>query len=469
MAAGIVLSDPRVDQLKSEITDLLTEMGKTCKAADDAGRDLDDAERAKVTDLMQKANAKTEILRQAKKDGDLRRSIAALGDEVGMIEGDPQEREQERRKAAGERGWGRLPDAKSRGQHFTESDAYRDLLKQAPNGVFGEKQRVQSAPAGYETLLPDRMGRKALVTGADETSAGSLVNPQSLGLLFGPEEVQRPIGMRDLVTPGRTDSDTIDYVKITGFANNAAVVPEATATAGTSGIKPESGFSFDRDQTYVRTVAHWIPVTKRALSDAAQIRTLIDNFLLYGLEATLEREMISGDGTGEHFLGLANISGTQSQEAVTDPTGKPAGFGDFLALRRAKTKVRLYGGGVGAGSAVANGVVIHPLDRERLDEVSDLNGQFYGGGPFGSNDTTTLWGLPVIENESMAEGTAWVADWRWAVLYDREQANIAVSDSHENFFVRNMVAILAELRAAFAVLKPAAFCEVTLNAPVVAP
>jgi len=39
-----------------------------------------------------------------------------------------------------------------------------------------------------------------------------------------------------------------------------------------------------------------------------------------------------------------------------------------------------------------------------------------------------------------------------------------VSDSHSDFFVRNLVAILGELRAAFAVIRPSAFVEVDLTA-----
>ena len=39
---------------------------------------------------------------------------------------------------------------------------------------------------------------------------------------------------------------------------------------------------------------------------------------------------------------------------------------------------------------------------------------------------------------------------------------ILLSDSHENYFTRNMIAILAEMRAAFGVTRPSAFCRVAL-------
>jgi hypothetical protein len=50
------------------------------------------------------------------------------------------------------------------------------------------------------------------------------------------------------------------------------------------------------------------------------------------------------------------------------------------------------------------------------------------------------------------------------MLWDREQAAISVSDSHADFFVRNLIAILAELRAAFGVIRPPAFVAIDLDA-----
>ena len=262
--------------------------------------------------------------------------------------------------------------------------------------------------------------------------------------------------------------------RITGFTNNAAPVPEATSAAAVgsgdpavtpaqAGVKPESGFGTVRVQTPVKTIATWMPATKRALADATQIRTLIDGFLEYFLEEELEDQMVRGDGTGENFEGLATVSGTQTQPAVTDPAGAPPGLGLLLAMRRAKTRVRTV------GKAVANGYAIHPNDLQRLEELVDNDGRFYGDGPFGGTAnltggvTTTIWGLPAIECEGAVEGAPWCADWRKSILWDREQSSVTATDSHMDFFIRNLVAILAEMRAAFGVIQPSAFCKVTLS------
>ncbi|WP_370944013.1 phage major capsid protein [Amycolatopsis sp. cg5] len=443
----------KIARLTEELKAHLQNANTIAATADDEGRDFTDDERAAVTESMRKAQDVKKSLDAAKADTNVRAAIKDLGDAVGLVDG--QAEAKGRREQADRDGY--QSRAASIGETFITSEQYKDLLRSAPNGQFAKDMRVQSRPVGY----------KDLVTGLSPTSGGAFRTEDYRGVLVGPEQFFRPLTLRQLVTGGTTTSDQIEYARITGWNNAAAPVAEATSSApvgsgepavtpAQAGVKPESGFSTVRVTTPVRTIAHWIPVTKRALSDAAQVRTLIDSFLETGLEEELEDQMIAGDGTGENFEGLSTVSGTQTQAAVADPAGKPAGFGKLLAVRRAKTKVRTV------GRSVANGVVIHPNDLETLDEISDMQGRFYFGGPSGANGTSPLWGLPVIESEAAKAGTAWVGDFRKAILWDRQQASLTVTDSHADFFVRNLVAILAELRAAFGVIQPSAFCKVSL-------
>ncbi|GAA1961906.1 phage major capsid protein [Amycolatopsis minnesotensis] len=438
------------DELKKHLNDAKTIAAK----ADEENRDFTDEERSAVTEAMTRAQETKKALDAAKADSSVRAAIADLGDAVGLVDA---EAEAKGRREQADRDGYKASTRTSIGETFITSEQYKDLLLSAPNGQFAKDMRVQSRPLGY----------KDLVTGLSPTSGGAFRTEDYRGVLVGPDRFFRPLTLRQLVTGGTTTSDQIEYARITGWHNAAAPVPEAVTSAAVgsgdpavtpaqAGVKPESGFSTVRVSTPVRTIAHWMPVTKRALSDAAQVRTLIDNFLEVGLEEELEDQMIAGDGTGENFEGLATVSGTQTQAAVPDPAGKPAGFGKLLAVRRAKTKVRTV------GRSVANAVVIHPNDLESMDEISDIQGRFYFGGPAGANGTQPLWGLPVIESEAATAGTAWVGDFRKAILWDRQQASLTVTDSHADFFIRNLVAILAELRAAFGVIQPSAFCKVTL-------
>lgn len=324
------------------------------------------------------------------------------------------------------------------GEQFTDDAEFKEWFSRvAPNGNMPKKMALGASPA---------VQFKTLLTGTSSTSGGALVTSDQLGLrdqgLF-----IRPLTIRDLVTSGRTGSDTIEYVRQGVITNNAAPVAEATATSNGSGAKPESGMSLAIVTETVKTIAHWIPATRRALSDAPQLRTLIDNFLRYGLEEELEDQILSGNGTGENFLGLLNTPNISTQAWDTDA---------LITTRKARTKVRTQ------GRAMPTAFVMHPLDWEAFDLSQDAEDRYYFGGPMVMG-TPRLWGLPVIESEGMPVGTAMVADFRLAVLWDREQAQILTSDSHADFFLRNLIAVLAEMRAAFGVLRPPAFVSIDLT------
>lgn len=446
---------PRVEALTEELKTHLKAARDIAALAEKDDRDYTDTERAQLTEFMGKAKDAKDRLEAAKSDAKVRAAIREFGDDIGLTE-----EKAERRAASGLI----VPDGrKSIGEHYIASAEYQGLLSSAPGGHFQKNHRVNTRPVGFERLLPGKgRGQKALVTGVSDTSAGAFLPGDDLGLQVGLSPFQRPLMLRDLVTNGTTTSDSIEYVRVTGITNNAAPVAEATSSgpqtvsganlvnAVGGGYKPESGLAVARVTTAVKTIAHWIPVTKRALADAAQMVTLIDNFLQYGLEEELEDQMIAGDNTGENFEGLGNVSGVQAQAWDTNL---------LTTLRKAKTKVRV------TGRSVPSGYAMNPADVEALDLLTDNENRYYFGGPGSQGQPgSSLWGLPVIETEAVPAGTAYVGDWSKAILWDRQQATVTTTDSHADFFVRNLVAILAELRAAFGVLQPSAFVEIDLTA-----
>ncbi len=413
-------------------------------AAEKQDRDLTGDERGKITEHLTKADL---LHKQAEEAGAALKMLADLGHGIATPPDEQQERETPSQFHGVKRGT-------TIGQAYVSSAEYRAMLANTPDGRFSEKTRVTSQPFGMKTLI----------TGVADSSAGALVTPQDYGMLNAADPfLARPLTIRQLFSAGTTTTDSIEFVRVLGQTNNAKPVPEATSTApvgdgtgGTAtiiaaGLKPESGMTFEKGTAPVRTVAHWIPATKRSLSDAAQVRTLIDTFLRYGLEEEFEDQLVSGDGTGENFLGLNATSGIQTQAAPNTGAGENA----FHVTRRARRKVRV------GGRATPTAYVLNPIDWENIELSQDANKNFYGGGPFGAAPNT-LWGLPVVESEAVAAGTAWVADWRMGIIWDREQASIQATDGVNDFFLRNLVAILAEMRAAFAILRPAAFVKITL-------
>ena len=345
---------------------------------------------------------------------------------------------------------------KTFGQLFIESGVYGDFTKQYVRGgvVPNQVKGIQTSPFAADA--------KALVTGASSTSGGAFVRND----FYAPTTDlvgERELTVADLVTRATTESDTVEYVRVTAKTNNAAPVAEATTAAAgaisgaspgpytvaaASGVKPESGMDFEIVSTTVKTIAHWIPITKRAAADAGQVRALIDNFLLYGLAEELEDQILNGSGVGENLTGILSSSPLTVGSAGTD----------IDAVVDAIAAVRT------TGRRKPNALVIHPSDWYSTGFLTakDSQGNYLIGDPRASvEQLNTLWGLRVVVTEAMTQNTALVGDFRQAVLWSREAPSILVSDQHADFFTRNLLAVLAERRDAFGVLDPQAFCTVS--------
>lgn len=336
------------------------------------------------------------------------------------------------------------------GQRFAGSEQWKSWLKQnAPNGHIPDSMKgISSPPVNVGDL---GLFRKELLTGVSDVSAGALVESERTGIY---EPLGRyPLTLRQLISVRQTMSDTIEYVRQTAQVTQAAPTQESNittysgATGEISGEKPEATMRFVRVSETVKTIAVWIPATKRALSDAGQLRGLIDDELRSDAAEELEDQLLNGDGVGENFTGLANIANTLAQAFDTDIV---------MTARKAITNLLIN------GRQIPTAYLMNPQDWEGFDLSQDQQGRYYWGGPM-AQGVRTLWGVPVAQSFFQTQGTSWLANWRKMVLWDREQAMISVSDSHADFFIRNMVAILCELRAAMGVIRPSAFVEIDLT------
>lgn len=284
-----------------------------------------------------------------------------------------------------------------------------------------------------------------LLTGLSSTSAGAFVVNDRTNIIV--PAVRADLRAVDLLTRLTTESDTVEYVRIGTETNAAAPTLEATTTS--NGAKPESSSAMSVVTAIVETIPHWIPVTKRAMADARQLAGYIDNFLRWGILAAINDQVVNGDGNTPNLVGIDDLSGKQTQ----------AWSNDILeTTRKARTKVR-----VGTGGATPTGYLMNPTEWETIDLLQDNENRYYFGGP-SQVGTPMLWGLPVVEDEAVTAGLGFVGDWRMGVIWDREQTSITMTDSHSDFFIRNLLAILAEARLTIGWLRPAAFVEMDLTA-----
>ena len=393
----------------------------------------------------------------AKLDEQVVEQAKALADLIGMPEASKEDLEEQLRAAPGRD----TAERKSLGEIITQSPQFKAaVLEKFAGRPIPQQQRVAVDPIEFKTLIS---GAKALWVGGSQTSAGAFLQNERTDIVEGLG--RRPLTIRDLISVRRTQADTVEYVTQTSHTNAAAPVAEATSSAAPTtgasagaaltldpngGYKPEGAWAYQENTATVKTLAEWVPATKRSLSDVGQLEGLINDELVRDLAEVEESQILTGNGTGQNLPGILNTSGIQTTAAVV--TNDATWFGSFrTALRLART----------VGRVNPTAVVVNPAQGEKIDTAKDAQNRFYGPGPFFADYNRRLWGMPVIESEAITAGTALVGDFSKAVLWDREQANVSITDSHADFFIRNLVAILAEERVAFAVTRPTAFVTVT--------
>ena len=109
-----------------------------------------------------------------------------------------------------------------------------------------------------------------------------------------------------------------------------------------------------------------------------------------------------------------------------------------------------------------DGHVMNPINWQTIQLMKDSSGAYMGGGPFMSPPVPRLWGLPVVVTPTIAAGLGLVGAFRSAAqVFRKGGIRVEASNSHDDYFIRNLVAIRAEERLALAVYRPGAFGTVT--------
>lgn len=341
------------------------------------------------------------------------------------------------------------PDRRSVGRRFTQSPEFRDALR-AGRGIV--------APVKFDGLLAraeaDDMEQRAVIYSG--TAPASMLLPQVLPTVY--RGMEAPLVMRDVLLNIRTASDTVTAMRENVFTNNAAETAEATSTS--TGAKPESAITFTQADFPVRTIAHWIPITRQTIEDTPMMESYVNGRLLIGLARREDNEILNGDGIAPNLTGILATSGIQDLNAAYFGANPVLNAGDsnenYNRILRAKTKIAT------TGEAQASFVVANPADVEKWLTYTDGSRQYLvGGGPTGAG-TGNVWGLPIVQSQNIAAGTALVGDGTMAAVVDRMDAQVYTTDSHSDFFVRNLFVLLAEERIALAVFRPAAFAKVAL-------
>jgi len=308
----------------------------------------------------------------------------------------------------------------------------------------GAKAFVGGSSKAVSIRVPAAMFKSAITATANSTSG-------TVNALYAadrrPDIVllpRRRLTIRDLFTAFPTNSGMVEFCRENVLTNNAGPQGAATMSPQTTGegeLKNESSITYDLAQVVVATLAHWVPASKQILQDAPMLQRVIGDTLLYGLKLKEESELLTGDGTAGSLSGLIQNStaftGGSTNQTMIDTLAKGAGQ-------------------LVAADLQPSGFILNASDWLSLTLLKDTTGRYLLGDP-GSGVPPQLWGLPVVPTNSMTAGKFIALDaQRAGFIADREDANIQISESHADFFVRNLVALRCEERLAFGVERSAA-------------
>lgn len=324
---------------------------------------------------------------------------------------------------------------KSLGQMVGESADYKSWKDRGSHGGVNIKlDGLSLSDFLAKASQFDTIGRKALMS----TTAGYA--PESIRQPGFVEAPTRPIQLLDILPTAMIGMDTVKYMEETTRTHAAAEANEGAAYA-------ESTFEFTERSVPIEKITDSLPVTDEQLQDALMIEGYINSRLAFGVRQRLDSQCLNGNGIAPNLRGILNVAGVQTQAKGADPV--------MDALYKAMVKIRLI------GRAMPTHQNIHPNDFQDIRLTRTADGIYIFGSPMDAGPDR-LWGLPVVQNDALTEGTALVGSFEpsWITLFERRGIDIAMGYVGTQF-TSGLRTIRADMRAALVVMRPAAFSTVT--------
>ena len=316
---------------------------------------------------------------------------------------------------------------------------------------------------GFKRIAdPGRRGQSfttgAIEVGTFQTKAGTVLESgQGVGLVPVPqvipgqvEKLFEPLSVASVIPSANATGASVRYVV------------EGTATSGAAGVaegatKPASDFAYSTVDEPVRKIATSLTTSDEILDDVSSVQVFLNSRLTLFVRIEEERQLLRGGGTNE-LVGIIGRSGVNTYSRGTADDNAVA-IGKVIANTR------------GSSFLEPDTVVMHPNNWLATRLLTDGNGQFYGGGPFtGAYGNAgapglfgeSIWGKRLVLSSVVGAGTALVGSFGQAAqVFRRGAVTVEATNSHSDYFVKNLVAMRAEERLALAVYRPSAFTIVS--------
>lgn len=406
--------------------------------AETAGRELTGDEQAQIGELLRKANdAKVAAERQEQNQA----NFEAIGDALKGVDPEDlgrdglkgQEQDDDGHRSGGDR---------VRPSFETAAGKFGTAAAKALTGRGALPGRVR-----VPGLLPE--GKAAgLGLGGDDRGAQLLGGSQAFDRLQPSVARRGIVDLVEVIAPsanGGVTSPHYSFLTEEAHENLSAVVePGAKKPTSTYRMVERAG-----KQKFVATLTE--PFAKSLLDDYQQLRGFLASRLAEDLYETIDAELLNGDGTEAHLLGLANVEGVRR---IAWDQSLPR------TLRSARTTLATT-------RDTPTAWFVHPEDAAEIDLHTDAQGR--------PVDLRQMMGnLPIVETPGAPQGVAVLANFGRASVFTDNQVELTVTDAAPHYasdgtvdgtrWEHNQVALRAEVRiGGLAVTRPSAFAFVALN------
>jgi len=333
---------------------------------------------------------------------------------------------------------GEQKEVKSVGEQFVNSDAYKNYLS---NGVKGVDSHIETKTTLTTTGYPPEVLRQPGIL------ESALRDPNAVISLF------------DVIN---TDQNSFSYLEETTFTNNAAEAAEGSAVG-------EAALAFTEQTESIRKLGVFLPVTDELLADESGIQGYLNSRLQTMIRLRLDSQLLTGNGTAPNLEGILDAG---KSSVGSTAFGSYSGNLDRIgAIYGAITDIRVN------AFTEPDAIIMHPNDWNAV--VTSVGADFAGtssagyaeksplfvaAGGMGAGPAAQIWGLKVVPTTAITENTVLVGKFgggEAANIVMRQGMELAVSDSHSDFFTKNQLAIRATMRVGFPVYREAAFHKIT--------
>lgn len=319
--------------------------------------------------------------------------------------------------------------------------SFGDLAMQAAeDSVAAPFSSLREWNAGTCRINLQASIRAALTNDGKGSSSDTSVarQPEQRGFV---SEAGRPVRLLEALPSRPTNRDSVQFVQLNSTGDAAEQEREGDE-------KAEIDIDGTPQMANIVTVAAHTTASRQVLSDHAALQGAIDLMIRNKLLSRLEHQLVNGAG------GEGKINGLLNQAVSFIPTigTTPA---DIIGESLTRQADRGYLPGL---------VVMNPLDWFRLQITKKSAGdeEYIFGSPT-MPLPPALWNVRVVATPSMPEGEAITMDTAFVTVLDREQPSVLLSNSHKDYFTRNLVLILGELRAGLEVLDAFAIYKMNLT------